>query len=98
MNFDGFDKVTVKSIVLVAPLAPSVTATGESIEIVGGSSSSVIVPVPDPSEIDAYVAPESCNVYASLAPSSLSSPSTVTSTVLVVSPTAKVSVVVPTAV
>ena len=74
----------------VEPLSPSVTL-GESIDSVGASSSSVIVPVPVAVEIVASVALLRVTTMVSLT-SSIASPVTDTSKVWLVVPAAKVSV------
>ena len=76
----------------VAPDAPSATL-GESIDSVGAASSSVIVPVPVPAELDtaALVGPLRATTIVSSG-SSCASPVTDTSRVCVVSPGSKVSV------
>ena len=76
----------------VVPLSPSVTL-GESIDSVGASSSSVIVPVPVPAVFDtaAFVGLLSSTTTVSFDSSSVS-PVTDTSKVRLVVPAAKVSV------
>ena len=76
----------------VVPLSPSVTL-GESIDSVGASSSSVIVPVPVPAVFDmaAFVGLLRDTTTVSF-DSSRTSPSTDTSKVWLVVPAAKVSV------
>ena len=76
----------------VSPAAPSATL-GESIDRVGAPSSSVIVPVPVPAELDtaALVGPLRATTTVSSV-SSCASPVTDTSRVCVVSPAANVSV------
>ena len=74
---------TVKSAV-VAPDAPSSTVAG-AIEITA-TSSSTIVARPEPSRMDASVAPFSDRLNTSETPSSTKSPRTVTVTACDVSP------------
>ena len=83
--------VTVKFMV-VEPLSPSFTL-GEEIDSVGGSSSSVMAPVPTPAvlEIAAFAALLRLTRMVS-STSSVASPVTNTAMVLLVSPAAKVKV------
>ena len=78
--------------VRVPPVSPVPSATvGESIDTVGGSSSSVIVPVPVAVPRVAFVGPLRVTATVSLS-SSVASPVKATSKVWLVSPAAKVSV------
>ena len=84
--------VTVNLSVAVSPAAPSATL-GESIDRVGAPSSSVIVPVPVPAELDTAALVGLLRATTTVSSgSSCASPVTDTSMVCVVSPGSKVSV------
>ena len=74
------------NVAVVVPALPSVTVTS-SIDRVGDASSSVMVPVPEPSAIVALPGLDSPTVKVSFA-SSVTSPFTVMATVAVVAPAA----------